>query len=45
MLPERHRAYALQWGLLAIAVLVIALAASAKKIETSAIGASAKELL
>jgi surfeit locus 1 family protein len=45
MLPERHRAYALQWALLAIAVLVIALAASAKKIETSAIGASAKELL
>jgi cytochrome oxidase assembly protein ShyY1 len=29
--PERHRAYALQWGLLALAVIVIALAASARK--------------
>lgn len=28
---ERHRAYALQWGLLAVAVVVIALAASARK--------------
>jgi surfeit locus 1 family protein len=28
---ERHRAYALQWGLLAIAVVVVALAASARK--------------
>lgn len=26
--PERHRAYALQWGLLALAVLVVSLAAS-----------------
>jgi surfeit locus 1 family protein len=30
--PERHRAYALQWGLLAVAVIVIALAASARKV-------------
>lgn len=29
--PERHQAYALQWGLLAFAVIVIALAASARK--------------
>ncbi len=29
--PERHQAYALQWGLLALAVIVIALAASARK--------------
>lgn len=29
--PERHRAYALQWALLALAVVVIAVAASAKK--------------
>ncbi len=29
--PERHRAYALQWLLLAVAVVVIALAASARK--------------
>jgi surfeit locus 1 family protein len=29
--PERHRAYALQWGLLAVAVIVIALAASVRK--------------
>lgn len=29
--PERHRAYALQWALLAVAVIVIALSASAKK--------------
>jgi surfeit locus 1 family protein len=32
MPPERHRAYALQWFLLALAVLVVALAASAKKV-------------
>ncbi len=32
MPPERHRAYALQWALLALAALVIALVASAKKI-------------
>jgi cytochrome oxidase assembly protein ShyY1 len=29
--PERHKAYALQWLLLAVAVVVIALAASARK--------------
>lgn len=29
--PERHKAYALQWFLLALAVVVIALAASARK--------------
>lgn len=29
--PERHHAYALQWGLLALAVIVIALIASARK--------------
>lgn len=29
--PERHKAYAVQWFLLAVAVLVIALAASARK--------------
>jgi surfeit locus 1 family protein len=29
--PERHHAYALQWGLLALAVVVIALIASARK--------------
>jgi len=29
--PERHKAYALQWFLLAVAVLVVALAASARK--------------
>ncbi len=29
--PERHQAYALQWGLLALAVVVISLAASATK--------------
>ncbi len=32
MPPERHRAYALQWFLLALAVLIVALAASAKKV-------------
>ena len=32
MPPERHRAYALQWFLLALAVLVVGLAASAKKV-------------
>ncbi len=31
--PERHRAYALQWGLLALAVLVVALAASSRPLE------------
>lgn len=36
MPPERHRAYALQWALLALAALVIALVASAKKIKTDA---------
>lgn len=29
--PERHKAYALQWGLLAVAVVCIALAASMRK--------------
>lgn len=29
--PERHRAYALQWGLLALAVVAVALAASLEK--------------
>ncbi len=29
--PERHKAYAVQWFLLAVAVLVVALAASARK--------------
>jgi cytochrome oxidase assembly protein ShyY1 len=29
--PERHKAYALQWFLLAVAVMVIALLASARK--------------
>lgn len=29
--PDRHRAYALQWGLLAMVVVIIALAASLKK--------------
>jgi surfeit locus 1 family protein len=29
--PERHKAYAMQWFLLAIAVLVITLVASARK--------------
>jgi surfeit locus 1 family protein len=33
MPPERHRAYALQWFLLALAVLVVALAASVKKVK------------
>lgn len=32
MPPERHRAYALQWFLLALAVLAVALAASIKKV-------------
>ena len=32
LLPERHHAYALQWFLLALAVIVIALAASAHKV-------------
>ena len=32
MPPERHRAYALQWFLLVLAVLVVALAASVKKV-------------
>jgi len=31
--PERHRAYALQWGLLAFAVLVVAVAASSRPLE------------
>lgn len=31
--PERHRAYALQWGLLAFAVLVVSLAASSRPLE------------
>lgn len=30
--PERHRGYALQWGLLALAVIGVALAASARKV-------------
>jgi surfeit locus 1 family protein len=34
MPPERHRAYALQWGLLAVAVIIIALAASLKRADT-----------
>lgn len=35
MPPERHKAYALQWGLLAVAVICIALAASMhKKVES-----------
>jgi surfeit locus 1 family protein len=32
--PERHKAYALQWLLLAIAVMVVALAASSRKISS-----------
>jgi surfeit locus 1 family protein len=32
MPPERHKAYALQWFLLAIAVMAVALAASVKKV-------------
>ncbi len=32
MSPERHRAYALQWALLALAVVIIAVAASAKPV-------------
>lgn len=31
MPPERHKAYALQWGLLAVAVICVALAASVRK--------------
>ena len=30
--PARHRAYALQWGLLALAVVAVALAASARRV-------------
>jgi cytochrome oxidase assembly protein ShyY1 len=45
MPPERHRAYALQWALLALAALVIALAASAKKIKPDAIESNSKEPL
>jgi cytochrome oxidase assembly protein ShyY1 len=33
MPPEKHRAYALQWALLALAVVVISLVASARKCE------------
>lgn len=33
MSPERHRAYALQWALLALAVVIIALTASAKPLQ------------
>jgi cytochrome oxidase assembly protein ShyY1 len=48
--PERHRAYALQWGLLAFAVLVVALAASSRPLETAeaqpnTVGLSDDELL
>ncbi|MEN3159100.1 SURF1 family protein [Alkalimonas sp. NCh-2] len=35
MLPEKHRGYALQWFLLAVAVLGVALAASLRKEETN----------
>jgi len=35
MPPERHRAYALQWGLLAIAVIIVALAASLKRADAA----------
>ena len=30
--PERHRGYALQWGLIALAVIGVALAASARRL-------------
>ena len=32
--PERHRGYALQWGLIALAVIGVALAASARRLPT-----------
>lgn len=32
ILPERHRAYAVQWAVLAVAVLLVALAASATRV-------------
>lgn len=34
--PERHRGYALQWGLLALAVIGVALAASARRLPAAA---------
>jgi cytochrome oxidase assembly protein ShyY1 len=33
--PERHRGYALQWGLIALAVIGVALAASARRLPAS----------
>lgn len=34
--PERHRGYALQWGLIALAVIGVALAASARRVTATA---------
>jgi surfeit locus 1 family protein len=36
--PERHRAYALQWGLLALAVLVVSVAASGRPLQPGSDG-------
>lgn len=38
--PDRHRAYALQWALLALAVAIIGLAASCKKLASAEQGVS-----